>query len=145
MYFMRFLLFHFKRNIKLVRREQKEASSLVSGRDQWDMLQRPQNTAEVQGTLLRDSPSTSCNWWLYVARLPDCELEKEHFIHVSSLSLKRFWKSHLLWLKFWKYLKNKATVTSGPSISPQTIRNFPLKLIYFLELTPLRRTGESGQ
>lgn len=46
MYFMRLLLFHFKRNIKLVRSEQKKGSSLVSGRDQWDMLQRPQNMAE---------------------------------------------------------------------------------------------------
>lgn len=145
MYFMGFVLFHFKRNIKLVRREQKKARSLVSGRDQRDTLQRPQNTAEVQGTFLRDIPSTSCNWWLYLSRLPDCELENQHFIHFSPLSLKHFGKSHLSWPKFWKYLKNKTTVTSGLSISPQIIYNFPLKLIYFLELTPLCRTGESGQ
>lgn len=144
MYFMRLLLFHFKRNIKLVRSEQKKANSLVSGRDQWDMLQRPQNMAEGQGTFFWDVSSTSCNWWLYVSRLPDCELENQHFIHFSPLSLKHFWKSHLLWLKFWKYLKNKNAMTSGPSISPQIIYNFPLKCIYFLELTLLCRTGESG-
>jgi len=71
MYFMRFLLFHFRRNIKFIRREQKKASILVS-----------------------------CNWWLYVSRLPDCQLKNQHFIHLSPLSLKHFLKSHFLWLKF---------------------------------------------